>query len=37
MRRHKMNNRSSRKLFSRTGAKVHPRNNAMPMRGGIRL
>jgi len=35
-RRHKMGRRSSRKDFSRKSG-VHPKNLAMPMRGGIRL
>lgn len=29
--------KSSQKLFKRTARKVHPKNNYMPMRGGIRL
>ncbi|QCQ84868.1 hypothetical protein [Blackfly microvirus SF02] len=38
MRRSKMSNRSSQKLFTRTAQKVHSKNNnTMPMRGGIRL
>lgn len=38
MRRSKMSNGSSRKLFTRTAQRVHPRNNnTLPMRGGIRL
>lgn len=27
----------SQKLFKRTAKKVHPKNNYVPMRGGIRL
>lgn len=38
MRRHKMSNHKSRKVFTRTARSVHPKNTpAMPMRGGIRL
>lgn len=38
MRRHKMSNRSSQKLFTRTASRTHQKNNnTMPMRGGIRL
>lgn len=38
MRRSKMSNRSSGKLFTRTAQKTHPKNNStLPMRGGIRL
>lgn len=37
--RHKMGNRSARKLFTRTAKGAHPKNAlvSMPMRGGIRL
>lgn len=38
MRRHKMGNSGSRKLFSRTARAVHNKNvSPPPMRGGIRL
>ncbi|UDN67645.1 hypothetical protein [robinz microvirus RP_81] len=38
MKRHKMSNSSSRRLFTRTAKSVHPKNApAAPMRGGIRL
>lgn len=38
MRRSKMSNRGSRKLFTRTASRVHPsNNNPNPMRGGIRF
>lgn len=41
MRRHKLDRRSSQRMFSRTagGSKVHPKNmrSSVPMRGGIRL
>lgn len=36
-RRHKMTNKSSQKLFTRTAQRVHGKNNTMPLRGGIRL
>jgi len=32
-----MSKKGSQKLFKRTAKKVHPKNNYMPMRGGIRL
>lgn len=35
--RHKMPAKASQKLFTRTAQKVHGKNLAMPMRGGIRL
>jgi len=36
--RHKINNRKSKKMFTKTAKKVHPKNGmGMPMRGGIRL
>jgi len=36
--RHKMPQRGSQKLFTRTAKHSHPRNTvAAPMRGGIRL
>lgn len=35
--RSKMKPKHSKKLFTKTAKKVHPRNFAMPMRGGIRL
>lgn len=35
--RHKMKKSKSRKLFSKTAKRVHPRNvSTRPMRGGIR-
>jgi len=34
--RSRMSMRKSRKLFSKTARRVHNRNNARPMRGGIR-
>ena len=38
MKRHKMSGRSSKRLFTKTAQRVHPKNApAMPMRGGIRL
>lgn len=37
MRRSKIPQRKSERLFTRTASKVHPRNNTMPLRGGIRL
>lgn len=38
MRRHKMGNHGSRKLFTRTARRVNPKNvSPPPMRGGIRL
>lgn len=38
MKRRKVSKRGSRKLFSATAAKVHPKNlRAVPLRGGIRL
>lgn len=39
--RKKMNQRYSKKMFSRTASDIHPRNfrgrSAMPMRGGYRI
>jgi hypothetical protein len=35
--RKKMRRGSSRKLFTRTAKRVHRKNGARPMRGGIRL
>ncbi len=36
--RYKMKSKKSKKLFSRTGAYVHPKNvTPPPMRGGYRL
>lgn len=32
-----MSRKGSQKLFKRTAKRVHPKNNYMPMRGGIRL
>jgi hypothetical protein len=38
MRRHKMSNRHSKKLFSKTASRTHKKNlSSNPMRGGIRL
>jgi hypothetical protein len=41
MKRMKMKSKSSKKLFTRTAQKVHPKNgfnrSGAPMRGGIRL
>ncbi|UDN67652.1 hypothetical protein [robinz microvirus RP_82] len=38
MKRYKMGNAQSRRLFTRTAKSVHPKNApAAPMRGGIRL
>ena len=38
MRRKTLSDKKSRKLFTRTASKVHPKNvAARPMRGGIRL
>ncbi|WNK12811.1 MAG: hypothetical protein [Microvirus sp.] len=38
MRRSKLSNHRSRKLFTRTAERVNPRNGqGNPMRGGIRL
>jgi hypothetical protein len=38
MKRHKMNNSSSKKLFTATASRTHKKNTAAaPMRGGIRL
>lgn len=37
VKRSKMSNKSSQKLFTRTAQRVHPKNTPMgPMRGGIR-
>lgn len=37
MRRHRLNKKGSRRLFSKS-ADIHPKNNhGSPMRGGIRL
>lgn len=35
--RKKMSGKRSRKLFSRTARRVHPKNNKTAMRGGIRI
>lgn len=35
--RKSMNYKSSKKLFTRTAKKVHPRNGKTVMRGGIRM
>jgi len=35
--RKKMPRRKSKKLFSKTASKVHPKNDYRPYRGGIRL
>lgn len=32
-----MTKKGSQKLFRKTAQRVHPKNNYMPMRGGIRL
>lgn len=32
-----MARKKSQKLFRKTAQRVHPKNNYMPMRGGIRL
>lgn len=37
MRRKPLPNTTSKRIFTRTAQKVHPKNSAMPMRGGIRL
>jgi len=38
MRRKRMSRRGSKKLFSRTAAKIHKKNlRAIPMRGGFRI
>lgn len=38
MKRSKMSNNSSRKLFTKTAQRVNPKNTmGTPMRGGIRL
>lgn len=38
MKRHKMGNKHSRRLFTKTAERVNPRNTqGTPMRGGIRL
>lgn len=37
MKRARMSRRSSRKVFTRTAKRVHPRNAVGPSRGGIRL
>lgn len=37
MRRQKMEKRHSQKVFSKGAQRVHPKNTAGPMRGGIRL
>lgn len=38
MKRFKMSNRDSKRLFTHTASKTHRKNtNARPMRGGIRL
>lgn len=34
--RKKLSNSSSKKLFTRTAKKVHPKNDTRPLRGGIR-
>lgn len=36
--RHKLGNKHSKRLFTKTAERVNPRNNmGSPMRGGIRL
>jgi len=37
MQRHKVHAKSDKKMFSRTADKVHKKNYAIAMRGGIRL
>jgi hypothetical protein len=38
MKKHKMNRKASKQLFSKTASKIHPRNASVgPRRGGIRL
>jgi len=38
MKRHRMGNNKSRRLFTRTAKGTHPKNvSPAPMRGGIRL
>lgn len=37
MKRFKLSGKKSRRLFSKTGALTHRKNNLNPMRGGIRL
>lgn len=38
MKRKKLPSKQSKKMFTKTASKVHPRNlRASPMRGGIRL
>jgi len=37
MKRSRMNRKKSKRLFSNTAARVHPKNAVRPMRGGIRL
>lgn len=36
MRRSKIPQKASQKLFTKTAQRVHPRNTVLPMRGGIR-
>lgn len=36
-RRKKINQKKAKKLFTKTAQKVKSKNNATPMRGGIRL
>jgi len=37
MKRKPMSSRKSKKMFSRTAQRVHPKNDYRPYRGGIRL
>lgn len=37
VKRSKIPQKSSQRLFTKTAQKVHPKNMTMPMRGGIRL
>lgn len=37
MKRRKLTRKGSKRLFKKTAVKVHKKNLAMPMRGGIRM
>lgn len=37
MKKHRISKRVSRKVFKRGALRVHKKNTARPMRGGIRL
>lgn len=37
IKRRKLSKRRSRRMFTKTAKRVHKRNSARPMRGGIRL